>query len=610
MAEQNVKITVTAEDRASGPLKNVSGALGGLQKESSRVSGAMSSLGRAAETAGGMIVANYGVAAVSAVQRLAKEMVTLSVAQSRFQSQTQNLFQNLGLQAYSKDVESVISKHEAMTSFDDNEIRQSFNTLISSTGDYKKSLEILSMAEDLAAAKGIDLTSATNMINQALDGSYTQLKRQGLTLDETKLKTLDAANQYLYLKQVMEQTFGGSSEALRQSAAGILQNYQNQFDNVKKLFGSEMLESMAPTLDSIATKLSTLMETGKIQPLVTSFGNLFSEVWNCGSALGTLTMKLTGLTDEEEAINSIANAFDRVSVMVKSVNGALERMQTIIGTLHLDKIINMGLRMSDPGGSALWDWAGQQVETDKASQMTPYETYVRNQANGVSPGDDGTKTKRDENKTISEGISVRNTEIMSAREYLETVLRQTDSTRNLNGTVNSTTPAIGKLGDTAASAIANINSTISSFHASLGQGGGGGSGGGGGCRTFGSSERVQAGNDIVYEGPERGGAYVSNSFSSGGNTYETVRSSAGGGLIGYVNSATGEITKSVNDALITSKGDVIKFHPDDNILAFKGNGPKGGNNITNNFYISGSNDPDKIADEIMKKIQRIGRIGF
>jgi hypothetical protein len=62
--------------------------------------------------------------------------------------------------------------------------------------------------------------------------------------------------------------------------------------------------------------------------------------------------------------------------------------------------------------------------------------------------------------------------------------------------------------------------------------------------------------------------------------------------------------------LITKKGDVIQFHPDDNILAFKGNGPKGGNNITNNFYINGSNDPDKIADEIMKKIQRMVRIGW
>jgi hypothetical protein len=65
-----------------------------------------------------------------------------------------------------------------------------------------------------------------------------------------------------------------------------------------------------------------------------------------------------------------------------------------------------------------------------------------------------------------------------------------------------------------------------------------------------------------------------------------------------------------NDALITKKGDIVNFHPDDNILAFKGNGPKGGNNIYNTFNINGARDADAIADEIMKKIQRIGRIGF
>jgi len=137
-------------------------------------------------------------------------------------------------------------------------------------------------------------------------------------------------------------------------------------------------------------------------------------------------------------------------------------------------------------------------------------------------------------------------------------------------------------------------------------------GGGSGCRTFGSSERVQAGSDIVYEGPERGSAVVTNSFVSGGATYETIRNSSGGALVGYMNTATGEISKRVNDALITKKGEVVQFHRDDNILAFKDGSKLQGKSVVvnNTFNISGNSDPDKIADEILKRINRITRVGF
>jgi hypothetical protein len=85
------------------------------------------------------------------------------------------------------------------------------------------------------------------------------------------------------------------------------------------------------------------------------------------------------------------------------------------------------------------------------------------------------------------------------------------------------------------------------------------------------------------------------SFEAGGSKYY----GDGGG--GYF---------SVNDALITSKGDVIQFHPDDNILAFKDGAKVGGKNITihNTFNISGSGDPDRVAELIMKKIEKIQRM--
>lgn len=60
-------------------------------------------------------------------------------------------------------------------------------------------------------------------------------------------------------------------------------------------------------------------------------------------------------------------------------------------------------------------------------------------------------------------------------------------------------------------------------------------------------------------------------------------------------------TTKVNDALITSRGDIVKFHPNDNILAFQNNIPSGGTNI--NINVDGFvGDEDKLAEVVMKAI--------
>ena len=79
----------------------------------------------------------------------------------------------------------------------------------------------------------------------------------------------------------------------------------------------------------------------------------------------------------------------------------------------------------------------------------------------------------------------------------------------------------------------------------------------------------------------------------------------------FFNNGSGSFTQTkreviMNDALITKRGDIVKFHPDDNILAYKGNGPKG--NISVNITVNGSGDPDRVAELIMKKIEKIQRM--
>ena len=74
----------------------------------------------------------------------------------------------------------------------------------------------------------------------------------------------------------------------------------------------------------------------------------------------------------------------------------------------------------------------------------------------------------------------------------------------LRGSTSKTAGEVDQLGQTAGASINYMNNAMNIVRQMLNPSGGGGSG----CRTFGSSERVQAGSDIVYEGPERGNAVV------------------------------------------------------------------------------------------------------
>jgi len=643
MAEQNVKITVTAEDRASGPIKNVQSSLSGLEKAGGAVGGAMYSMGHAAEVAMGTLATAVITHGVAAIQNLSREMVQLSIEQSKFQSQTQNLLKNTGMQSYSKQVENVIDLHSDLTSFDDNSVRKSFNNIMLATKDYDRSLKLLSAAEDYAAARGIDLEAATNQILSAMEGTTLTLEKAGVEIDSVGFKSMTSAQKVDYLAMQMEKAFGGSAEALRNSTAGIFANYENQIQNLKTLFGNELTGAIAPALENIADKISAMIDSGELQPLADAFGNLVTHAISLGSELGGVIMNLTGVSSSEEAIAKLADAFDRVAYILGIIEDALSRINIIIKDLHLDKVIDFGIRATSPGGVALWDYAGQQVQYEKAGAYTPYEAASRGLWS--SPGTvvtppPKTETAADVLARLREGTKVETENQQSKKDNSLAVQNNTQNMQTATELLklykdqtSQTGTDIVQLGQTAGSAIGYMNSAMDSVRQMLNASGGGG--GKGGCRTFKSGSYTTDGHNESYSsggdpssspgmawynvlGNENAGVVAAMEPQWASTVTNVVRNSCSGKVCSFEADGQkfygdgGGGYSSVNDALITSKGDVIQFHPDDNILAFKDGAKVGGKNITihNTFNISGNGDPDRIAEEIMKKITRIGRIGF
>jgi len=557
MPDQNVRITVTAEDRASAPLKNVNSALGNLEKGASKVGGAFSSLASSAVSAAEILVANLATQAVNAVASLTQEMIKLSLEQSRLESQTENLLKNAGVQSYSDAIGEIILQHEEMTAMDDAAIRRAFNNLLGSTKDYNRSLTLLSAAEELAAAKGISLEDASNQITSALEGSILSLSKAGVELDAIKMKSMTAGQQMDYLAQQIEKSFGGSAEALRSSPSGIFANFRNQIDNLKKIFGDELTEALAPAWEDIATTISNMIDSGQLQPLIDSFGKLLVNAVELGQTLGSIIIKLTGVTTTEEGVTRLADGFDRLSYILQMIEDALSRIDAIIKDLKLDQIMSLGMRVINPGGSALWDYAGNQVEAEKS--MTPRLFQLD-------------EVQKDNTKTTKANTDAQLEQINAQRRATQESQLMEKYLKLQEAATSSTAAITGQFGNAMSGAISSVQSALSSF------GVGSSGGGGGGCRTFGSGSRIED-------------SHSSSDEPFPGNHFSPI---------------------PVPDALITKRGDIVKFHPEDNILAFKDpsalRGGKG--NISVTINVNGAGDPDRIAEEIMKKITRLNRIGF
>lgn len=391
------------------------------------------------------------------------------------------------------------------------------------------------------------------------------------------------------------------------SAKGMFDNFNTQVTNLKRLFGEELVSVIGPSLQGIADKISSLINSGQLQPLLDSFGSLFTSVWSCGMATGNLLLKITGVKDEKDAIETIANSFDRMRIIIDTVADALKRVEAIISRLHLDTVFNLISSGANPVGNAIWGWSGQQVAMEKASGMTDWEKMARQQALAAQDNSQATDLQTD-----------------TALDYINALINQQKTTQASTSIQNAfaaaaqnTSGRVGALGGAISGAISSINNA-------LGKGTGGGSSGGSGCRTFQTGTSVEGGgtaNGAVGGGGPSGSpgmlwynvlgnenaAAVSAMGESWASTVSNVtRNSCSGQVCSFdadgqtfYGDGSGSFT-SVNDALITNKGEVIQFHPDDNILAFKGNGPKGSTNVTIN--VNGAGDPERVAELILKKI--------
>jgi len=235
--------------------------LKGLQEQSKQTalaSAEMTKVGVAITGIGAAMTAFLGSAVKGAADEEA-QLIRLS-----------SVLSNVGV-AYDNvrgDIERYLTETEKATAVNEDELRESLIQLVNITGDYQKALKLLPLALDLAAAKGINLSTASMLIGKVAQGNTTMLARYGIVLKEGA-----SASEAL---AAIQARVGGTAEKYGKSTAGAMAQIKNSIDALMESIGYVLL----PAVKFLANALSTL---------ISRFNKMPGPIKVMGVALAVLT---------------------------------------------------------------------------------------------------------------------------------------------------------------------------------------------------------------------------------------------------------------------------------------------------------------------------------
>jgi len=169
----------------------------------------------------------------------------------------------------------------------DDELRPALAKLATATGDTAKAQDLLTLATDISAGTGKDLSTVTDALSKAQLGSTGALSKMGIA-------TKDADGNALSLEDTLSkarETFKGAGEAAANTSAGGLKKAQIGFDELKESIGAKLLPVMggigAFINDKVLPGFDVLVAWGEeewpkflesIQPTLTSLQETFTTV--------------------------------------------------------------------------------------------------------------------------------------------------------------------------------------------------------------------------------------------------------------------------------------------------------------------------------------------
>jgi len=308
-----------------------------LNTGSNEVEGFGSKLGGFAKKAGAAF-AVAGAAAAAYAGKLLVDGVQSAIADEAAQAKLATTLENVtgATNNQIKAVEDYITQTALANGITDDQLRPSLDRLIRSTKDATKAQELQSLALDIAAGTGKDLSAVSEALGKAYDGNLGALKRLGVGIDDSiiKSKDFDAA------AAALSKTFEGQASKQAETFQGKMARLTVAFDEAKETVGSYVLDALTPLISNFVDKGIPAIQdfaSNLGKTLGPAFGEIFNVIKN--DLLPILTTWWRFLYNEViPAIGSVVgpileglkNAFDKIK---KALSDNSEELKPFYGFL-------------------------------------------------------------------------------------------------------------------------------------------------------------------------------------------------------------------------------------------------------------------------------------
>jgi len=181
-----------------------------------------------------------GVFAASKLYAFGKESVKAFAADEKAARSLALALANTGNAFAAIEVEKFIGDLQRVTGVLDDDLRPAFRTLLTATGDVKKSQDSLALALDISAGTGRDLGQVSVALSRGFLGQTTALSRLGAGLDKATLK---AGDMDVIIGKLTDK-FRGQALAAAEGYAGAIAKLTVASNNAKEIIGKDLLDAM------------------------------------------------------------------------------------------------------------------------------------------------------------------------------------------------------------------------------------------------------------------------------------------------------------------------------------------------------------------------------
>jgi uncharacterized membrane protein len=261
-----VRIKMTADDLASGKIKDVGNSAENTADKFRNMRGTFLAMGAA------------GAAITGVLALFTKSALEQQVGVNLLDNALQNVGHSYA--AEKESIEAVIGALQDKTNIGDEDQRQSLATLIALTGDYEVSLQALEVIADMATAMQMDFSVDSILVAKALAGQTSSLSRYGITIDSSATKTEVLA--------ALTEKFGGAAEA----AANPMTQLGNRTGDFAQAIGDVLVPlvmKLLPTMERLTKSTVEFMENNEgLTTAVVILAGVLGALLIVGGAIGLL----------------------------------------------------------------------------------------------------------------------------------------------------------------------------------------------------------------------------------------------------------------------------------------------------------------------------------